>query len=1260
MEIHIQLAGVELGPFSEKQVREYLAEDLLTLTDPARFEGTETWGVVRDVLGILPPAPTPAPPEKPAPKVVEPQASMAHPAPPASPSALRKSTAVTTALPRLLDAKSKDTIRVPIPQLTKSLAKQTTQALITPVPQPPSAVREVATPAKASEKTRTSLLTAVKILGKKSDPGAGVEATQPIHVPEKSSSLHSVPLTFPKSEIAQTMPMTMGRSISKKSDRDDKLVPVEQKPTKPNPPRVPEVPAVSSKSMEMARTVLLPSVKALHKKANQDDKPASTVEPSTAPKAPDVPSAVLPQMLRTAPMSAVKALPKKMDSIGKAAPASSEKSIEAATPSLGTVRFVPGETPMLPPAETKAKAPPVSPESVFSSKTLHRTTGSLPTLVKTLAKKPDEVVTPTSPAEPKTPSDSPEETVAEKVPWLRSPAPFPSLIRSLAGKMGLMKSEAPIVTDTPPEISEPIDKKPEVAEKAPEITAKKPEPIDKKPEIAQKTPEITVKKPEPIDKKPEAAQKTPEIIAKKSEVADKKLEIAETKSEAVDKKRESTDKIPELADEKPKAADKLPKIETPVDKVEPKVEVEPLPKSDEPLPQEKTKQVSIWPIFVFGGLVMIVGVAFLVLFYIHSSYQSANSLLKALKDGDQAQLQKLIDFPAVRQTLTDEVTAQMAKSGDQNSSSNAAVLAMNKNSINYYVTPEAISALATKSDKLPQAGQDPTIAPTLASAILLKLNTLPVKSQKLVSFNHLVVDLDAAKLDLQYGVSGWKLNRIELNSNFQPPQEPGAPAASPDLGSSLDVPVIETYLADAQAKFQKADWDGAIADYTKVLDIDPKQTVAYSNRGMARRAKKDLDGAIADFNQAISLDPKLAEAYDNRGDVKSAQHDLDGALADYTQAVNLDPKLAGAFYNRGTIRTLKSDYDGAISDFTENIALDPNNANAYSNRGVVRQTKNDLDGAIADYTQALAINPKIAVAYCNRGLAKQAKADLDGAILDYNQALDLDPKMTRAYYSRGIAKNTKNDLDGAIADYNQALTLDPKLAPTLTDRALARQAKGDLKGALADFNEALAIDPKIGSAYYSRGLIKEQLNDLDGAINDSSRALDFDPKRAQAYYNRGFAKLVKGNLDGARSDFQKFCELAPKDPYADHARLYLWLIGKAQNPTGTANQELSDALQDNWSLTTDDLVTKIAGFLLDRITEADLIAAAVSPDPKKDSGQHCEVWYFAGMKRLLAGDKTTAIDYFHKCLETGQKDYCEYILAQAELQVLVPVAPPTP
>lgn len=44
--------------------------------------------------------------------------------------------------------------------------------------------------------------------------------------------------------------------------------------------------------------------------------------------------------------------------------------------------------------------------------------------------------------------------------------------------------------------------------------------------------------------------------------------------------------------------------------------------------------------------------------------------------------------------------------------------------------------------------------------------------------------------------------------------------------------------------------------------------------------------------------------------------------------------------------------------------------------------------------------------------------------------------------------------------------------------------------------------------------------------------------------------------------------------------------------------------------------------------------------------------FYAGMKRLLAGDTTAARDDFRKCLATDRKDFDEYGFAAAELRLL--------
>src|SRR4030095_4210001 len=48
----------------------------------------------------------------------------------------------------------------------------------------------------------------------------------------------------------------------------------------------------------------------------------------------------------------------------------------------------------------------------------------------------------------------------------------------------------------------------------------------------------------------------------------------------------------------------------------------------------------------------------------------------------------------------------------------------------------------------------------------------------------------------------------------------------------------------------KGDLDGAIADFTSAIELDPKLAIAYKNRGEARQAKGGATGADADFKSA--------------------------------------------------------------------------------------------------------------------------------------------------------------------------------------------------------------------------------------------------------------------------------------------------------------------------------------------------------------------------------------------------------------------------
>ncbi|HXC02522.1 MAG TPA: tetratricopeptide repeat protein [Opitutaceae bacterium] len=95
------------------------------------------------------------------------------------------------------------------------------------------------------------------------------------------------------------------------------------------------------------------------------------------------------------------------------------------------------------------------------------------------------------------------------------------------------------------------------------------------------------------------------------------------------------------------------------------------------------------------------------------------------------------------------------------------------------------------------------------------------------------------------------------------------------------------YKASAQAKSDKGDYAGAIADYTKAIALGATDPATYYGRGSAEEATDDFNGAIADYSQVIALDPNNADAYNDRGFARESKGDLDGAAADLNKAAEL-------------------------------------------------------------------------------------------------------------------------------------------------------------------------------------------------------------------------------------------------------------------------------------------------------------------------------------------------------------------------------------
>jgi tetratricopeptide (TPR) repeat protein len=273
---------------------------------------------------------------------------------------------------------------------------------------------------------------------------------------------------------------------------------------------------------------------------------------------------------------------------------------------------------------------------------------------------------------------------------------------------------------------------------------------------------------------------------------------------------------------------------------------------------------------------------------------------------------------------------------------------------------------------------------------------------------------------------GYELSERAWEDLQSPKEEKSNPIDLSKIDMGLKPQDAEGFVNRGSARGFNGDVNGAIADFGRAIELDPKLTSAFYDRGIARLQKSDSDGAIADLNRAIELSPKTGDYYNDRGLAKLRKSDNDGAIADLTRAIELDPKNALAYRNRALAKNIKKDEDGALADYDRAIELDPKNANAYNNRGNIKKSKGDFDGAIADFTSAIGLNSNLAIAYKNRGEAKQAKGDLAGAKEDLKRAGELDPELV-GKESRAADKSPSPATQAPPAGGTTVTLLDDKL-----------------------------------------------------------------------------------------------------------------------------------------------------------------------------------------------------------------------------------------
>ena len=187
----------------------------------------------------------------------------------------------------------------------------------------------------------------------------------------------------------------------------------------------------------------------------------------------------------------------------------------------------------------------------------------------------------------------------------------------------------------------------------------------------------------------------------------------------------------------------------------------------------------------------------------------------------------------------------------------------------------------------------------------------------------------------------------------------------------------------------------SINDYSRLIEINPSNPLAYFGRSVDFMLVQDFSSALDDLNRAIMTSQNFTLAYFLRAVVRAKQIEYQ-LSAESVQSIDFqqvrsknskDFSLSGlpAVGNE----SLKMEYEMVLRDYEKVIESAPRFIYVYYNRGNLRCSQQDYRGAIADYTEAIRLRPDFGDAYYNRGLVYLKQGDTVKGTADLSKAGEL-------------------------------------------------------------------------------------------------------------------------------------------------------------------------------------------------------------------------------------------------------------------------------
>ena len=347
--------------------------------------------------------------------------------------------------------------------------------------------------------------------------------------------------------------------------------------------------------------------------------------------------------------------------------------------------------------------------------------------------------------------------------------------------------------------------------------------------------------------------------------------------------------------------------------------------------------------------------------------------------------------------------------------------------------------------------------------------------------------------------------------------------------------------------WREKNYNKALEYFNKVVNNfrgEEDDSRIYIVRAFLYEDLKNYDKAIVDYNKAIELDPKDSHPYYFLGQIYQNQKlDYDKAITDYEKAISLnsleEADLTNTYYQLARSLGELKQFEKQLFNYLKILELDPISINTMNEIGVLyTRIYNDNEKALEYYNRAIELDSTYANAIYNRGFIYLNLGNTNKALNNFNRAIELDSEKSKFYNTRGqVYYIGLQDYKKAIADFEKAIKIDPSDKRIYYHLATSFIGLKFIDKAVITLNKLVELYPKESRVYSELGNIyKDNVKDNKKALEYFDKAIEIEPNSFAGYLKRAeFYHISLKDNDKANDDYLKALELEPEDNNLNHS-----------------------------------------------------------------------------------------------------------------------------